>query len=150
MRLRLVREPFDHPDYIFELKHDGFRAIAYLQSGECKLVSRNQRNLGFEALKRSLAKLPVENAIIDGEVISVDAKGVSQFNQLLSRKGEPVFYAFDLLWLDAEDLRQRPPYRAKEATCATRPGRKVLTHALCSAHRAAREGLLRGNLRARP
>ena len=50
MRLRLVREPFDHPDYIFELKHDGFRAIAYLQNGASKLVSRNQRNLGFEAL----------------------------------------------------------------------------------------------------
>jgi len=65
MRLRLVREPFDHPDYIFELKHDGFRAVAYLQNGESKLISRNQRNLGFEALKRSLAKLLVENAIID-------------------------------------------------------------------------------------
>src|SRR6516165_12277038 len=97
MRLRLVRQPFDHPDYIFELKHDGFRAIAYLQHGESKLVSSNQRNLGFEVLKRSLAKLPVENAILDGEVICVDAQGVSQFNQLLSRKGEPVFYAFDLL-----------------------------------------------------
>ena len=79
MRLRLVREPFDHPDYIFEPKHDGFPAIAYLQNSESKLVSPNQRNLGFEALKRSLAKLPVENAIIDGEVICVDAKGVSQF-----------------------------------------------------------------------
>ena len=45
MRLRLVREPFDHADYIFELKHDGFRAIAYLQSRESKLVSRNQRNM---------------------------------------------------------------------------------------------------------
>ena len=114
MRLRLVREAFDHPDYIFELKHDGFRAIAYLQNGESKLVSRNQRNLGFEALKRSLAKLPVENAILDGEVICVDAKGVSQFNQLLSRKGEPVFYAFDLLWLDGEDLRRRPLVERKK------------------------------------
>jgi bifunctional non-homologous end joining protein LigD len=114
MRLRLVREPFDHPDYIFELKHDGFRAIAYLQNGESKLVSRNQRNLGFEALKRSLAKLPVENAILDGEVICVDAKGVSQFNQLLSRKGEPVFCAFDLLWLDGEDLRRRPLVERKK------------------------------------
>ena len=47
MRLRLVREPFDHPDYIFELKHDGFRAVAYLQNGESKLVSRNQSNLGI-------------------------------------------------------------------------------------------------------
>jgi bifunctional non-homologous end joining protein LigD len=114
MRLRLVRRPFDHPDYIFELKHDGFRAIAYLQKGESKLVSLNQRNLGFEALKRSLAKLPVENAIIDGEVICVDAHGVSQFNQLLSRKGEPVFYAFDLLWLDGEDLRQMPLVERKK------------------------------------
>jgi ATP-dependent DNA ligase len=68
MRLRLVQEPFDHPDYIFELKHDGFRVIAYLQHGGCKLVSRNQRNLGFEALKRLLANLPVRNAIIDGEI----------------------------------------------------------------------------------
>ena len=114
MRLRLVREPFDHPDYIFELKHDGFRAIAYLQNGESKLVSRNQRNLGFETLKRSLAKLPVKNAILDGEVICVDAQGVSQFNQLLSRKGEPVFFAFDLLWLDGEDLRQRPLVERKK------------------------------------
>jgi bifunctional non-homologous end joining protein LigD len=114
MRLRLVRQPFDHPDYIFELKHDGFRAIAYLQNGECKLVSRNQRNLGFEALKRSLAKLPVENAILDGEVICVDAKDVSQFNQSLSRKGEPVFYAFDLLWIDGEDLRQKPLLERKK------------------------------------
>jgi len=114
MRLRLVREPFDHPDYIFELKHDGFRAIAYLQHGESKLVSRNQRNLGFEALKRLLAKLPIENAILDGEVICVDAKGVSQFNQLLSRKGEPVLYAFDLLWLDGEGLRQMPLIERKK------------------------------------
>jgi hypothetical protein len=80
-----------------------------------------------EKIGRSLAKLPAQNAIIDGEVISVDAKGVSQFNQLLSRKGEPVFYAFDLLWLDGKDLRQMPPCRAKEATRAAGPGRKVLT-----------------------
>jgi bifunctional non-homologous end joining protein LigD len=104
MRLRLVRQPFDHPDYIFELKHDGFRAIAYLQNGESKLVSRNQRNLGFEALKRSLAKLPARAAILDGEIVCLDERGVSQFNQLLSRKGEPVFYACDLLWLDGKDL----------------------------------------------
>jgi ATP-dependent DNA ligase len=41
MRLRLVGKPFDHPDYIFELKHDGFRAVACMQNGECKLISRN-------------------------------------------------------------------------------------------------------------
>ena len=38
MRLRLVKKPFDNPDYIFELKHDGFRAVVCIQNGECKLA----------------------------------------------------------------------------------------------------------------
>ena len=108
MRLRQVERPFDHPDYIFELKHDGFRAVAYIQNGECKLVSRNQNNLRFESLKRSLTKLPVESAIIDGEIVCLDKNGVSQFYELLNRKGKPILYAFDLLWLNGEDLRQLP------------------------------------------
>src|SRR6516165_6626972 len=124
MRLRLVREPFDHPDYIFELKHDGFRAVAYLQTRECKIISRNQRNLGFESLKKALAKLPVQTAILDGEIVCLDGKGVSQFNQLLSRKGEPVFYAFDLLWLGGEDLRRMPlPERKKRLARLVRAAR---------------------------
>jgi ATP-dependent DNA ligase len=48
MRLRLVKEPFDHPDYLFELKHDGFRALAYIEEYDCRLVSRNLR-----AIRRS-------------------------------------------------------------------------------------------------
>jgi len=47
----------------------------------------------------------VQNAIIDGEIICLDSKGVSQFNQLLNRKGEPLLYAFDILWLDGEDAK---------------------------------------------
>ena len=56
----------------------------------------------------------MRNAFIDGEIICLDAKGVSQFNQLLSRKGEPVLYAFDLLWVDGEDLRQMPLIERKK------------------------------------
>ncbi len=108
MRLRLAKEPFDHPDYLFELKHDGFRALVYLQNGECKIISRNQRNLAFESLKKTLAKLPVRDAILDGEIVCLDARGVSQFSQLLYRRGQPVFYCFDLLWRDGEDLRPLP------------------------------------------
>jgi len=102
MRLRLVKEPFNDPDYIFELKHDGFRTLAYIEGGECKLVSRNLKHLRFEAL------LPAQNAIIDGEIVCLDSNGVSQFNELLSRKAQPVLYAFDLLWLNGEDLRNQP------------------------------------------
>jgi bifunctional non-homologous end joining protein LigD len=78
------------------------------QNGECKLISRNLRTLRFSSLANTLAKLPVENAIIDGEIVCLDARGVSQFNALLNRKAEPVLYAFDLLWLDDEDLRRLP------------------------------------------
>ena len=115
MRLRLVREPFDHPDYIFELKHDGFRALAYIDAGECKLISRNlNRFKSFESLKKSLDKFPVQNAILDGEIVCLDSRGVSQFNVLFSRRGKPVFYGFDLLWLDDQDLRSLPLIERKQ------------------------------------
>jgi bifunctional non-homologous end joining protein LigD len=114
MRLRLVKEPFDNPEYLFELKHDGFRALVYLENGGGKLVSRNLKNLRFDSLKAALARLPVRNAILDGEIICIDGKGVSQFNQLLSRRTEPIFYAFDLLWLNDEDLRSFPLITRKQ------------------------------------
>jgi bifunctional non-homologous end joining protein LigD len=105
----LVKEPFDNPEYIFELKHDGFRALAYIENGECKLVSRNLNQFkSFNLLKKSLDKLPVQNAILDGEVVCLDSNGVSKFNELMSRKGKPAFYAFDLLWLNSDDLRSLP------------------------------------------
>jgi bifunctional non-homologous end joining protein LigD len=116
MRLRLVREPFDHPDYIFELKHDGFRAVAYLQNGECDLISRNSRRLRFLSLRLALAELPIRDAILDGEIVCLDENGVSQFNWLLSKRkaSAAIFYAFDLLWLDGEDLRKAPLLERKE------------------------------------
>ena len=53
MRLRIVK-PFNDPDYIFELKHDGFRALAYIEDRECKLVSRNANQFkSFESLRKS-------------------------------------------------------------------------------------------------
>jgi ATP-dependent DNA ligase len=47
MRLRQVEKAFDHPDYLFELKYDGFRALAYIEEYDCRLVSRNLRALPF-------------------------------------------------------------------------------------------------------
>jgi bifunctional non-homologous end joining protein LigD len=101
------RQTIQRPDYIFELKHDGFRALAYVEEGECRLVSRNSNLFKtFESLKKSLGKLRVQNAILDGgEIICIDGNGISQFNQLFSRQGTPVFYAFDLLWLNHDDFR---------------------------------------------
>ena len=114
MRLRLVKEPFDHPDYIFELKHDGFRAVTYVQNGECKILSRNSNQLRFKSLRANLAKLPALDAILDGEIVCLDEHGASRFNDLLNKKTQPVFYAFDLLWLNGEDLRQQPLIERKQ------------------------------------
>ena len=55
-----------------ELKHDGFRGLVYLEDQQYRLVSRNQRGLKFASLKTALAKLPVDHAILDGEIICLD------------------------------------------------------------------------------
>jgi len=116
MRLARAREPFDSPKYIFELKHDGFRALAYIENRCCGLISRNGHHFrGFNPLCDGIAgQLKVKNAIIDGEVCCLDKDGRSQFNQLLFRRGVPYFYAFDLLWLNGRNIRQWPLIRRKE------------------------------------
>jgi bifunctional non-homologous end joining protein LigD len=100
-------EPFDDSDWLFELKHDGFRSLAYLEDGKCRLVSRH-RNVykSFETLRNALAGLKAKSAILDGEIVCLDAERCSQFKELLYRRGRAVFFAFDLVWLDGVDLRQ--------------------------------------------
>jgi bifunctional non-homologous end joining protein LigD len=114
-KLTLVRQPFDHPDFLFELKHDGFRALAYISDGNCELISRRRNSYkSFGELRRHLGELKVKNAIIDGELVCLDSEGRSIFNELLLRKGCPIFYAFDFLYLNGRDLRQLPLIERKE------------------------------------
>jgi bifunctional non-homologous end joining protein LigD len=110
MRLGRRREPFSHRDWPFEIKHDGFRSLAYVGDGKCRLISRHQNQFkSFNALCASIAaELRVGRCILDGEIVALDADGRSDFNDLLFRRGEPRFYAFDLLWSDGEDLRLLP------------------------------------------
>jgi bifunctional non-homologous end joining protein LigD len=113
-KLTLVRQPFDHPDFLFELKHDGFRALAYISDGKCELVSRNRNSYkSFPALREHLAGMKVRNAVLDGELVCLDAEGRSIFDELLHRQGSPVFYVFDLLYLNDQDLRQLPLFQRK-------------------------------------
>ena len=61
-KLTLVRQPFDHPDFLFELKHDGFRALAYISDGHCELVSRRRNSYkSFGELRAHLAGLKVRS-----------------------------------------------------------------------------------------
>ena len=104
-----IPDPFNDPKWIFELKLDGFRALAYIENGPCRLVSRNGHTFRrVDPLCGALAQeLNVDEAILDGEIVCLDEEGRSLFNSLLFRKRTPIFAAFDLLWVDGEDLRER-------------------------------------------
>jgi bifunctional non-homologous end joining protein LigD len=99
--------PFDDAQWLFELKYDGFRALAYLDHGHCRLVSRNGHVFAsFAGLASSISMtLDATTAVFDGEIVCVDGKGHPRFNDLLFRRREPIFYAFDLLYLNGKDLR---------------------------------------------
>jgi bifunctional non-homologous end joining protein LigD len=109
-----VRDAFDDSRFVYELKHDGFRALAYIRSGHCQLVSRRGNVYkSFGSLSAALGQLDYE-AVLDGEIVVLDAAGRSQFYELLRRRGEPVFYAFDCLSLDGRDLRPLPLIQRKK------------------------------------
>jgi bifunctional non-homologous end joining protein LigD len=115
MQVSRIGAPFDHADWLFELKHDGFRALAYIAEGNCSLISRKTYAYkSFAVLCEALARLRAKNAILDGEIVVLDSEGRSQFYELLHRRGDPGFYAFDLVWIDGIDLRLSPLIERKE------------------------------------
>jgi len=83
--------------------------MTYIADGACRLISRKQNQFNsFAPLCAALSKLPVQNAIIDGEVVCLDAKGRSVFLDMRRRKAGAILYCFDLVWLNNEDLRNLP------------------------------------------
>jgi ATP-dependent DNA ligase len=108
--LERLRTPFDSPEWLYEIKYDGFRGLAYLKAGEGSLVSRNGNVMRrFRGLATELAQACSKHrAIVDGEITCLGPDGRPQFYDLMFRRGSPVFFDFDLLWLDGEDLRPQP------------------------------------------
>jgi len=104
---------FDDERFIFELKHDGFRALAYVTPDGCRLVSRRGNVYkSFRSLCDSLSTLECA-AVLDGEIVTLDANGRPKFYDLLRRRGALSFYAFDCLWHDGKDLRSVPLLQRK-------------------------------------
>jgi bifunctional non-homologous end joining protein LigD len=100
------------PDWEYEIKFDGYRALGIRGSGQARVMSRNGNDfsLRFSAVARALAKLP-EDTIIDGEVVALGEDGVPSFNVLqnYNRASSPLqYYVFDLLHLRGKSLRDRP------------------------------------------
>ena len=104
-------------DWTFEVKFDGYRAVAYIRAGDCRLVSRNGNDLTgrFPDVARALVKaVRSPNAVVDGEVTRVDESGRTSFSELQQGSGALVYYAFDLLELDGHSLIDEPLERRKE------------------------------------
>jgi bifunctional non-homologous end joining protein LigD len=128
MLATLVDAPFDDPDWLFEFKWDGYRAIAVVgPDGGVTLTSRNGNDLlgqcpELAELGAAFSSLPI---IVDGEICILDERGRSSFQALQSRdkrfasgakasKTPVTFVAFDCLYADGRDIRTEPLERRKE------------------------------------
>lgn len=137
-----IDKPFDGDDWLFEIKWDGYRAVAFIENGKARLVSRNQNELTsrYPELKRLPVSVKARTAILDGEVVALDDQGRPSFSLMQQRTGfrpgghrgpvnaaVPVlYYAFDLLYLDGYDLRRLPlEERKKKLLGVLIPGETV-------------------------
>lgn len=112
MKARLAESPPPDGDWIYEVKFDGFRALALKNGDEVRLLSRNEKDFSgkFPEIVQAIGSLKIDDAILDGEIVALDPKGISSFQLLqayeVGEKRPPIFfYAFDLLRLKGKDLR---------------------------------------------
>lgn len=123
------------PDWVHELKFDGYRMIAHINAGEVKIFSRNGKDwtAAFQSIADILAELPVKNAIIDGELVVVNAQGKSDFSELKDALSEGKtnrfqYYVFDLLHLNGKNLTALPLLARKEQLLGVLQSRPKSAH----------------------
>jgi bifunctional non-homologous end joining protein LigD len=141
MLATLTDRPFDDPDWVFETKWDGFRAIAVAAPGNASLYSRNGNDLSskYPSICAALAAIKHE-AVLDGELVALDQAGRSRFQLLQNAEREPtrlLYCVFDLLYLDGKDLRGKMLLERKAELARILPKSPLL---LYSAH-VAGEGI---------
>ena len=144
MLATLAEKAFNDDGWIFEIKWDGYRAIAFIEGGKVRLVSRNQNDMTaqFAELAAMPQELKVTTAVLDGEIVALDEEGRSSFSLMQQRMGfasakkrtsrradVPVlYYAFDLLYLDGRDLRKLSLEERKEKLRALVKGDGVVRY----------------------
>jgi bifunctional non-homologous end joining protein LigD len=126
MLATLVDEPFDDPDWQYEVKWDGYRALAFLNKGEVELLSRNNKSFNEKFYPiYDLLKTYEMNAVFDGEILVLNDKGISNFGDLQNWRseadGELVFYVFDIIWYDGKDLKELPLHQRQEILAKVLP-----------------------------
>ena len=113
MLATLVNEPFDNPDWSYEVKWDGYRTVAYIKDGVVELLSRNNKSFSekYYPIVAAMSKWKI-NVVLDGEILVIGKDGKANFGALQNWRseadGDLVFYAFDILWYDGKDLMELP------------------------------------------
>jgi bifunctional non-homologous end joining protein LigD len=135
MLATLTDKPFDDPNWVFETKWDGFRAVAVAAPGRASLYSRNGNDISrkYPSVCAALAGIKHE-AVLDGELVALDENGRSRFQLLQNAEREParlLYCVFDLLYLDGKDLRGKTLLERKAALEKILPKSPLL---LYSAH----------------
>lgn len=119
MLATLVDKPFEEEGWLYEIKWDGYRAVAMINKGKVGLISRNNKSFNdkFYPVVEALKKWDI-NVILDGEVVVLNEKGVSNFGALQNWRsesdGDLFYYVFDVLWLNGYDLKNLPLSKRKE------------------------------------
>lgn len=131
MLATLVDKPFDAEGWLYEIKWDGYRAIAYLNKGQVTLQSRNNKSFDekFYPIHEALSKWKI-NAVLDGEIIVADKKGMANFSNLQNWRSEAdghlLFYVFDILWYEGKEVMHLPLAQRKELLEAVLPGDELV------------------------
>src|SRR5437764_14593106 len=112
---RLVGEAPEGPDWVHEMKYDGYRMHARVDSGDVRLLTRTGLDWThkYQPIATALSKLPVEQAYIDGELSGVREDGTTSFAIIQAASDTRnadnlIFFLFDLLFLDGADLTGLP------------------------------------------
>lgn len=126
MLATLVDDPFDNSGWIYEVKWDGYRALAHCRDGAVELISRNLSPFTqkYYPVAGALQTLGID-AVFDGEIVAVDDKGLANFQLLQNWQNTPEahlqFYIFDILWLGGYDVTQVPLEARKDLLCRLLP-----------------------------
>ena len=121
MLATLVDESFDSDEWIYEIKWDGYRAVSYINGEKVDMRSRNELsfNKKFSSVANALKDWNVK-AVVDGEVVAMNKKGVSDFQQLqnILKNGKDnsnlLYYVFDIIWYNGYDLKDIPLVERKK------------------------------------
>jgi bifunctional non-homologous end joining protein LigD len=133
MLATLVDEPVEEEGWMYEIKWDGYRALGYINNGAVDIKSRNNKSFNekFYPIYDALQQWEI-NAVVDGEIVVVNDKGIPDFSDLQGWRSEADghlnYYLFDILWLDGKDLMQLPLTERREILRSVVPQNSIIKH----------------------